>query len=176
MKLRIVMVALVLAMMPVMAMGANGDGHSTGATLLCTTCHAVHDANTAAAAPLWGLADMNTNQTFTMYDVNQHDASATTSRTPTNGSRLCMSCHDGSFAATSATTVSGLDLGNMPPVSFTYDDSKAGYVDSVADATGTTPGLDNSNVECTSCHGMHLATTNILRTTGNGLCRTCHEK
>ena len=179
MKLRIALVLFVLAMMPVAAMATahqNGDS-----SLDCIACHAVHDANTDVSAPaaLWGRDFAEISTGFTMYEVNDVTNYAN-DRSPTGGSRVCLSCHDGTETAYTYTniSVSSKTLTNMHPISFVYDENLSGYKASatVGSYGPGQAGLDNNRVECTSCHGMHNNQTNLLRESGTALCTTCHDK
>jgi len=167
---------------------------------LCTVCHTPHNADvTVTGAPLWN--HQTTSASYTLYSSPTLNAQV---KQPEHyGSKLCLSCHDGtvaldSFGGSSGTTfmtgnaLIGTDLRGTHPIGIVYD---AGL--SVADGglfnpdTKATP-LGNSitkdllfgtgNLECASCHDVHnsvsAGNTSLLRISINGsaLCLTCHNK
>jgi predicted CXXCH cytochrome family protein len=135
---------------------------------------------------------------------------ATFGATPGGSSLLCLSCHDGSIAVNSygnsaqiASSVStgttfmtpqyqiGTNgyLGNHHPIGFNYDDVQAVDTDiRSADTAMLTPTtyvrdhLDNSDVECATCHSVHNKGNTgpnalLWRSDQNSeLCLTCHDK
>ncbi len=148
----------------------------------CAYCHMPHNSPytsaTAPGAPLWAR-NITYSATYTPYNssVTGHQTPATT---PNAGSRVCLSCHDGTQAmavvfqpsgvgtqsiATSGNTTQtmnaggtmvGTDLSNDHPVSVTYSTTTATF-----GLTATPLAVFNvavgGTVECTSCHNAHNA-------------------
>ena len=159
---------------------------------ICKPCHAPHNAampSNEFRAPLWNHAV--TNATFTVY------SSATTNATigqPTSGSKLCLSCHDGTVAldsfggATGSVMISGnknlgTNLSNDHPISFTYDTALS-LADGELYDPATTPGVNTllrgGKVQCSSCHDAHNTPNQpkLLQKSNaaSALCLTCHKK
>ncbi len=146
----------------------------------CAYCHMPHNSPySVTGAPLWAR-NIDYTQLYTPYSsaVSGH---ATPATTPNAGSRVCLSCHDGTQSmsvvfqvtgsgtqnlATSGNTATmaagatrvGPNLGNDHPVSVTYSTAAA-----VFGLTGTPNAAFNiitvgtTTVECTSCHNAHNA-------------------
>lgn len=175
--------------------GISGTKHDFsaagyGSTQLCIFCHAPHNAQTIAEAPLWN--HQSTVATYTLYS-GPGTMNATVGQ-PGAVSKLCMSCHDGTVAIGNFGTITtdthyvtgkslmGTNLSNDHPIGFTYD---AALVTAdkglVAPATVVAAGLPlfTNKMECSTCHGVHDNTnTPFLRKTNaaSALCLTCHIK
>ena len=167
----------------------------------CIFCHAPHNTDTTAAAPLWNRATDNTG--YTMYSSATIDM--TIAAAPQGISLACLSCHDGvitfdslyqangTYSATAANrtwtfeatgdTLTGSaamskDLTNSHPISVTYDNT----ADTAFNATpANLPlyGAGADQVECGSCHNPHDNTNGqFLRmaNTASALCKDCHIK
>jgi hypothetical protein len=141
---------------------------------ICIFCHTPHDADTSVIdAPLWN--HQVTNRSYLLYDSPTLDARVDQ---PTGGSKLCLSCHDGSVAVDSYGGRSGTifmlppaavagdidELSNDHPISFTYDDALASQDGGLFAPTSTASGLGgtisqnmlfNDRLECSSCHDVH---------------------
>lgn len=159
----------------------SGQGWSGGQ--ICLPCHTPHKANiTVADAPLWNHA--LSTATYQLY------ASPTLNATmgqPGGGSKLCLSCHDGtvainSFGGTTGTTFIGTgdkigpDLRGEHPIGFTYDAALATADASLKNPTTTTVTIGagtttktgtlaavmlfGGKMECASCHDVHNTFTN----------------
>ena len=167
---KVLIVLVVLLAMPALVFAAKA--HTT--EFACVSCHQVHNGNPDSldqAPPLWGPADpCYVTSGFQMYDVDM-DADP---NTPTGGSRICMSCHDGLDGGTS-TLVDTKDLRDHHPISFTYSDATTPYKTVLA-FTATQAGLENGEVQCTSCHAVHSDTGKALREATGTLCTRCHNK
>ncbi len=115
---------------------------------------------------------------------------------PSNSSKMCLSCHDGTVATDdqggkgmSQSSILGTNLSRNHPISFTYDIMLA-YKDkglhdptSAASGLGSTISKDmlvNGKLECISCHDAHAmrGTKNLLLKSNyrSRLCLTCHDK
>ncbi|MEX0777334.1 MAG: hypothetical protein WD042_16645 [Phycisphaeraceae bacterium] len=132
----------------------------------CNSCHVPHNAaGDNSEVPLWNPA-----HTTTTLDGNYNAAEGGTLNAtlsgPNGASKLCLSCHDGSYdhvsAAHSFTGEVGSmgGLANSHPISFVYDaalvaaDGGTGLKDPTALKTeGVLDGM--SQVQCTSCHEVH---------------------
>lgn len=159
----------------------TGQGWSGGQ--ICVPCHTPHKANTTVAdAPLWNHA--LSTAVYTLYSSPTLNA---TLAQPGGGSKLCLSCHDGtvainSFGGTTGTTMIGAgskigpDLRGEHPIGFTYDAALATTDGSLKNPvtatvtigagaqakTGTIAAtmLYGNKLECASCHDVHNTFTN----------------
>ena len=158
----------------------------------CVSCHNTHNA--VGSGPLWDHEI--TTATFILYSSNTLDA---TINSPSDfGSKLCLSCHDGTVAIDSFGGVTGtnfitgpsnldFDLSNDHPVSFIYNTSLANTDGELKDPAIANSGLGgtiqedllvNNYLECNSCHNIHGSITKLLvmSNAGSALCLTCHAK
>lgn len=145
---------------------------------ICIACHAPHNTDTSVSdAPLWN--HKNSTQVYTLYSSPTLKA---TVGQPSGGSKLCLSCHDGTVAVdsfggtTGSTMISsvnnlGSTLKDDHPIGFTYDTALATANGSLWDpaskqvtigsGTQTKAGSLNSvllyggKMECDSCHDVH---------------------
>lgn len=168
---------------------------------VCIFCHVAHNADTTVIdAPLWDHEV--TRKTFQLYNSPTLDA---TPSQPQGGSRLCLSCHDGTIAVDSYGGRSGViflggdaavgadELTNDHPVSFVYDDALAVddgelfFPSSAPSGLGSTISDDllfSDLLECASCHDVHngpaAAAVNdnllVITQAQSQLCLTCHDK
>ena len=157
---------------------------------ICVACHTPHKSDTSIAdAPLWNHT--NSTATYTLYSSPTTKASVTQ---PGGGSKLCLSCHDGTVAVnsfggtTGSTMISsayniGTNLKSSHPVGFTYDSALATANGSLHDPSaksvtiGTTGQsktgtiaqvlLFGGKMECDSCHDVHNTFT--VGAKGSGL-------
>jgi len=179
--------------------GTDAAGH---ATLTCAECHINHTPGMAVSGPLWNTQQSTSElPTFTLYSSPTFDALNTDIGQPDGTTRMCLGCHDGTYA-TLSTGPGGLafgpgDLGRSHPVSFTYDSNLAARVrqgrlhdpDTTPSGLGGTIAKDlldaNGKMQCTSCHDVHPSTAKgpkLLRyewrpgsRSGERLCVTCHN-
>ncbi|MCD4736825.1 MAG: cytochrome c3 family protein [Bacteroidales bacterium] len=177
--------------------GTLHDFSLTGwADEICIACHTPHDGDqTVLDAPLWNHEV--TTQAFIPYS-GTGTLNATVGQ-PDGVSKLCLSCHDGvtnmdafgGAVGTIAMTgqyVTGLDLSNDHPVSFTYDAALVALDPGLHPTTTTTPlggtiaedMLFNGQMECASCHDVHnsagIASLLLMSNAASALCLTCHNK
>ena len=147
---------------------------------ICVVCHAPHNNNNSQGNLLWNHAA--STATYTLYDsptMNATDPTAVNA-----GSKVCLSCHDGTVAidsfggatgtqniGTGAANVGGGTLGggtaslvNDHPVSILYNATLATTDGGLANPTTANSGLGgtitadllySNNVECSSCHDVH---------------------
>lgn len=195
--------AVALAL-PVAAYGVvAGSAHDfiakgwSGGTM-CGVCHTPHHADTTVPnAPLWN--HKVTTATYILY--SSPTLKATLSQPTHYGSKLCLSCHDGtvaldSFGGKTGTTFIdpsrsvGTNLQGTHPIGLVYDaalvtaDPKLYNPGTQVTALGGTITHDllfgTGNLECASCHDVHNMQNNasLLRITkdGSALCLTCHNK
>jgi predicted CXXCH cytochrome family protein len=174
-------------------------GWSGGRT--CTVCHTPHGADIAGVkgAPLWG--HKTTSASYALYSSPTLRAQP---GQPTHfGSKLCLSCHDGTVALDSfggaagsaymtGARLVGTDLRGNHPIGFVYDSALASVDKGLCNPDTKTTALGNTitrdllfgtgNLECASCHDVHNAASagnsHLLRVTADGsaLCLTCHNK
>ncbi|MCC6679658.1 MAG: hypothetical protein IT445_02040 [Phycisphaeraceae bacterium] len=154
----------------------------------CESCHVPHNADADPAVPLW-------NPDHTTTTLTDHYASPTMDATVGSvdgASKLCLSCHDGTYPHVDAEhTIAA--LANSHPVSFVYDQQLATDDGELVDPTTLASDiLDvNSKMQCTSCHDVHAtaaASPNLRwpyeNSFANGatafnnaaFCRNCHLK
>ncbi len=174
-------------------MSTSGPGTVKASTEseICIFCHTPHSSK--PRTPLWNRDDPGT--TYTLY------SSSTTNATigqPDGSSVMCLSCHDGTIAlgkvqsrttnisfgsvTTMPTGNSNLtsDLSNDHPISFTYNSTLAttdGELITPASITGVT--LENSKVQCRTCHDPHYTSNSaflIVSNQASALCVSCHSK
>lgn len=181
-------------MMDVTMAGLIGSAHDFG-TGGCASCHATHkSAGGGGPGPLWDHE--TTTATFTLYSSDTLDAII---NDPTDfGSKLCLSCHDGTVAIDSYGGVTGTDfmtgpsmlgtdLSNDHPVSFTYNTALANTDGGLKDPATANSGLGGTiqedllvtdMLECNSCHNIHSSVPKLLvvSNAGSSLCLTCHAK
>ncbi len=162
-------------------------------TEICVFCHTPHNAR--PVAPLWNREDPGT--IYTLYNSSTIEASP---GQPDGSSILCLSCHDGTIALGSVisrpqdiamsggvttmppgNTNLGTDLSDDHPISFLYDQTLTAADPELVDPT-TLHGpvyLENSKVQCTSCHDPHkdIYGKFLVATNQNSdLCLYCHQK
>lgn len=183
------------ASMPVLAGTITGSAHdftaqSWSGGRICIACHTPHKADTSITdAPLWNHA--NSTASYTLY--SSPTLKATISQ-PGGGSKLCLSCHDGTVAVnsfggvTGTTMISaknniGTNLKASHPIGFTYDTALSTANGSLFDpatkavtigsGTQTKTGTLNAvllyggKMECDSCHDVHNTFT--VGAAGTGL-------
>jgi len=145
---------------------------------ICVACHAPHNTDTTVVdAPLWNHT--NSTAAYTLYSSPTLNATITQ---PGGGSKLCLSCHDGTVAVnsfggvTGTTMIStvnnlGTNLKKSHPIGFTYNTALATTDGSLHDpatktvtigsGTQTKTGTINAvllyggKMECDSCHDVH---------------------
>ncbi len=178
----------------------------------CKPCHTPHNANTDVVdAPLWN--HQLTSATFQVYSSSTLNSAP---GQPTGHSKLCLSCHDGTVAFEDHSGNIGgslfADWGNRTtdlrgghPISFEYSSTLATVDTKLYDPESTPSGLggtikedllQNGNMECTSCHDVHLerntqgcigchyydngpitVSLSLHKSNqGSALCLTCHIK
>ena len=197
--IRILALCLGCAAALAVAQYALAAGH---ANFGCGECHVSHIARVAGSGPLWSTAYTAAGlPTFRLYSSATFDALGTDIGQPDGPSKLCLGCHDGSYAGFTGTTDRSAvfgpdDLARTHPISFTYDSALAARVRNgmLRDPATTSSGLggtitadlldDNGKVQCTSCHDVHVTGRgrNYLRydykagsSGGEKMCRICHN-
>jgi predicted CXXCH cytochrome family protein len=173
-------------------LSASGPGpiKAFGEDSICVFCHWPH--NSTPSTPRWNRS--LTNLGYTPYSSSTLDAAP---GQPTNISKLCLSCHDGTIGLgvvlSRATPISmtaeisgraelTTDLSDDHPVSFVYDFGLA-----AADRELVDPGLLTGSVkldaqdqmQCTSCHEPHSSDYPkllVMDPAFGALCVTCHDK
>ncbi len=169
--------------------GKQKDGRAAGT---CAYCHTPHNASPTQA--LWSRA--SSGITYQLYTSASMQASVDQ---PTGSSRLCLSCHDGLLALSSAriaaatqadkpnaspltgASVIGTDLRASHPSSFTYDSALAARRGELADpkVLPSAVRLDaKGQLQCTSCHDPHQDTLPKFLRMDNAkgsLCLACHR-
>jgi predicted CXXCH cytochrome family protein len=155
---------------------------------VCRPCHTPHNA-IAGEPALW-------NHTLSTAAWTLHDGA--TADTLSHGSKMCLSCHDGTVALDSyggatgtqfigGTENLGTDLVRSHPVGVEYPtstrynqpDADGHVVDPVETPAGTYGNIVDGRVQCESCHyahGSRAAYGMFLRidNTGSAMCMTCH--
>lgn len=174
----------------------SGPGNIKSSTKedICGFCHTPHSAE--PKVPLWG--HQISTSSYKIYFSKTLDSFL---KQPSNQSKLCLSCHDGTIALwdkgnekikldRSSKGYIGLDLSGSHPVSFSIDDSiiflnnqKDSNLKSLSEIkkefNNNSYGIE-FEMECTTCHDPHK---NIYadgeipfgkRDKFNNLCLSCH--
>lgn len=159
---------------------------------ICKFCHTPH--NSAPQAPLWNHT--NSGAIYTLYSSSTLNA---VPGQPDGSSVLCLACHDGTVALGSivngpAISFAGgatvmpvgtknlsTDLSNDHPISFLYNAALATADGQLKMPASITPpvSLENSKVQCTSCHDPHknLYSSFLIATSQTStLCLSCHSR
>ena len=170
---------------------------------MCAVCHTSHNTGSDGHDNGLGRSRWNhqmSSATHSLYSSPTLDA---VPRQPEHfGSKLCLSCHDGTVALDSfggkhgseyiqAKKRHGTDLRTSHPIRIIYDSALAQADKGLHDpnlhraANGGTINDDmlfgTGNLECVSCHDIHkrgsMGNQHLLRVTlrGSALCRTCHK-
>lgn len=179
------------------------NGQVGGVTEICAPCHVPH--HTKLNVPLW--SHTLTGQTFNLYNTNPNyigpnstSYGAAIDGTTQTMSRACLGCHDGTLAVAGTSKILSADdcyipwnngapdatadtnslLGNHP-IGVTYNPAvllPAGEFAAVANLTANGVVLENSKVQCVSCHNAHNRNASMLvkDNTGSALCLVCHVK
>lgn len=180
----VIITAVILFAGSIFAQGIENSKHDfsgeSWTTEICNVCHTPHNANTdVTGAPLWnhGLTEVSA---YTLY--TSHTLTATLGE-PDGGSKLCLSCHDGTvaidnyggetagtimigaYSGTSPYSNIGSDINDDHPISFVYDATLATTDGTLFDPTSQSSGvgagtvdedlLRNHKLECSSCHDAH---------------------
>lgn len=130
----------------------------------CASCHVPHTANSdvdGKSVPLWN-PDHKTTTLTGNYTSPTMDA---TTGAPDGSSKLCLSCHDGSYGhvedahAFSSPARSSGEMGTLEtshPISFSYAEAFATDGELEDPANLASDVLDaNGKMQCTSCHDVH---------------------
>jgi hypothetical protein len=172
----------------------SDKGYSGGR--ICVVCHAPHFADTSVTdAPLWNHEV--TTASYTLYSSASFDGSATIVQ-PFGGSKLCLSCHDGTVAvdafggATGSDFIGadynlGTDLSDDHPISFKYDTALSTTDGGLYDPSTevVTIGEGGDRLQCSACHSVHndfvaggIQGEPLLKITkaDSALCLACHIK
>ena len=169
------------------------SGRGWGTTEVCVFCHTPHNARVPQLAPLWN--HQSTTATYILYSSPTMDQSPVQ---PRDGSRVCLSCHDGTIAIDSygvragsqfmtGSANFGTDLSNDHPVSVYWNHQTTEGKVSCSNCHvfhGTLAynlPFFNHYLECATCHEPHdrfPAHTKMLRKplAGSALCLHCHGK
>jgi predicted CXXCH cytochrome family protein len=175
-----------------LSISGPGTVKASSESEICKFCHAPH--NTSPQTPLWNHT--NSGATYTLYSSSTLNAIP---GQPDGSSILCMACHDGTVALGSiisgpAISFAGgvtvmpagtknlaTDLSNDHPISFLYNAALATADGQLITPAGITPPvhLENSKVQCASCHDSHanLTSSFLLSTSqASALCLSCHNR
>ncbi len=169
---------------------------------ICVFCHAPHHSSNIT--PLWSRETADDNGTA--YNLYQSDRILPGKlQQPFGGSKLCLSCHDGTIAMNSrmgesftqladkasagvatmptGETNLGIDLRDDHPFSFTYTDFLGTGSELNDPAVILQKGIrleEGAYVQCSSCHDPHKDRYgNFLvldNSTGSPLCTACHNR
>lgn len=177
-----------------LSVSGPGNIKSNSRTEICNFCHTPHTAE--PKVPLWG--HKISSSTYKIYFSETLDSFL---NQPSNQSKLCLSCHDGTITlwdkGNEKRKISkkdkgyiGLDLSGSHPISFTIDDSmvflnnqKDTNLKSTEEMKKEFDGLGKESelkMECSTCHDPHK---NIYPSgevpfgrfeSFNKLCLSCH--
>ena len=161
--------------------GSKHDFSAQGGDL-CGACHVPHRAQ-APTAPLWD-PEADTARRFIAVEGDG----------PGLGTRLCLTCHDGTVAADASRGTRRLRLvgedypqkfatGHQTtdhPVGVPYPKVDKGYRPLTAVVAGGAITLPEGRVECRSCHDPHNEAGEpfmlVLSNVRSALCLACHKK
>jgi len=204
-KMKKVLVAAALALVANTASAViSGSSHDLttawggGTIAKCAFCHMPHNSpDTSGLAPLWAR---NTSAPVNGYTVYSSVFGGQKAAPPGVGSRLCLSCHDGTQAIaaiynaagviqnagaaklTSGIALVGTNLGQDHPVGITYNSTFNNNNAGLGTITNTAFKLFNNMVECPSCHNAHqgkitggsYANRQFMVNTTADFCSACH--
>ena len=153
----------------------------------CSSCHVPHhavresDDPTAYDVPLWSPVFTADVTVFTLYASATFDGAGTISQ-PDGPSKLCLGCHDGTYAGIGGHVLGegyvghlGTGLDNDHPVSFKYDAALIAADSELEDPLTASSGIMNGSpstikhdlldkydkVQCSSCHDVHSSALGI---------------
>lgn len=181
---------LLLTFIPIISFGQMDEFH-LNLEANCKYCHIIEKEKSADQGLIWQLSPSNNN--YIPYSSPTLDANVSQ---PLGSSKLCLSCHDGTFAfddsgnhALNSAKSLGTDLQRSHPVSFKYDSFLAMRDKGLYDPASSPSGLGgtihsdmliNGNLECISCHDIHAMKGEkyhlIKSNRKSELCITCHNK
>ncbi len=168
----------------------------------CVFCHVAHNGSPGANRPLWSHTMTATNLTWAPTTTVRGTILPTViTSTQLQGSRGCMSCHDGTIAVgdlitgvggtvtgpnlTAGKLTTGINLLNPAtmqtnhPLGVAQPAVAAGFTAYKTVAPGTAVNYDaNGFVQCDSCHNPHDdSNTKFLKINpaGGAICFTCHN-
>lgn len=157
---------------------------------ICVVCHTPHGAT--PNVPLWNHE--MTTATYTLYSSPTMDVTA---NQPGYGSKLCLSCHDGTVAVdsfggatgtvyTTGKALTGTDLADDHPIGIEWKHQTletSGACQNCHFTGEMKPLLPfyDGKLECATCHEPHnngAGGVKFLRktTAGSALCLHCHDK
>ena len=156
----------------------------------CKYCHVIENESSDSKDLVW---QESLNNNYIPYSSSTLDANVAQ---PLGSSKLCLSCHDGTYAfddagnhAINSYQKLGADLRGSHPVSFKYDSFLSMKDIGLRDPSSSPSGLGgtihsdmliNGKLECISCHDIHGMTgiKNYLVKSNykSNLCLTCHDK
>ncbi len=124
----------------------------------CHSCHVPHGAASDVSVPLWN--PLHTETTLTGNYTSQTMDAETSA--PDGASKLCLSCHDGTYDHVSAdhSFGDGKAMGALEsnhPISFVYDSALAAEDGELVDPSTLASDIldENGKMQCTSCHDVH---------------------
>ncbi len=164
----------------------------------CAFCHTPHRAR--PAVPLWNHS-VTEGTTYQVYQSTTLQAAA---QQPSSGSRLCLSCHDGTLALGDTVNNGQILFQNLPPEQKLPESSPSNLAGSGLSLSGDhpfglLPDLRNTQIrnpapgdavkldsdgtlQCRTCHDPHVEdldpTTRrflVKRNSASELCLTCHD-
>ena len=172
--------------------GGTGAIHASSEQQVCIFCHTPHNAR--PQTQLW-----NRNDSANSYQIYASHSLKALPDQPTGASKLCLSCHDGTIALGSVTSLNqsiamvggittlppgasniGTDLSDDHPISFTYDPNLVLLNPKLTPPSQlpTSVRLDaNSEMQCTSCHDAHnnqYGNFMVMNNANSQLCNSCH--
>lgn len=176
----------ILIVSATITLGQMGNFHSPSEDN-CKFCHYPTESESALR-----IIPAN-NNSYIPYNSMTMDAEVSQ---PLGSSKLCLSCHDGTFALNDVSRVGlsktqnmSTNLSHSHPVSFEYGSYLANKDGELHDPLSSPSGMGgtiysdmliNGNLECISCHNVHnqenLSGLLIKSNAGSQLCLTCHDK
>jgi predicted CXXCH cytochrome family protein len=173
-----------------------GSAYAAHSDYGCHNCHVPHWAVDPAVepdaygVPLWSPLQLHDLPVYELYSSPTFDALGTDIGQPDGPSKLCLSCHDGSYAYVDdpGAIFLAADLKRSHPISCTYDTALSALAD-LYDPDVALSGLGGTisqdlldgqgKMQCSSCHDVHKQGIGdyLLRyDSETALCKTCHDK
>ena len=188
-KIKIYEAILLMVFLPIISLGQMDEFH-LNFEANCKYCHVIENESSDSKDLVW---QESLNNNYIPYSSSTLDANVSQ---PLGSSKLCLSCHDGTFAfddpghhELNSNQTLGSDLRGSHPISFRYDSFLAMKDNGLHDPVSTPSGLGgsihsdmliNGNLECISCHDIHGLKGEefhlIKSNRKSDLCLTCHNK
>ncbi|MEL4455100.1 cytochrome c3 family protein [Lutimonas vermicola] len=156
--------------------GTSGNQHAfTGGSTTVNAGSGFYQSNAPTLPAITARLDEGNIVCSTCHDPH-NDSNGKFLVNPNSGDEMCKDCHQARDLGRYTDDIVN-NIGSHP-VGLAYVPG-GNYVDPAPTLSATQVGLKNGNIECSSCHGVHNATTtdgNLLRETmSSATCKECHD-